>query len=143
MMRGGRARQRFRGTPPDEPLHPEPLGADALEIQIRRTRPGDDDEVDPRRHQIGVGPEALTAEPLHAVSLHGAPDATTHDQAEPGRPGDALSGEQEREVGGPHAPGVAIALGARELHVSADSTVGAEGHITRRAARGRGPVYFL
>jgi hypothetical protein len=143
MMRGGRPRQRFRGALPEEPLHPEPLGADAREVEVGRARSGDDDEVDPHRHQIGVGAEALTAEPLHAVSLHGTPDAATHDQAEPGRPGDALSGEQEREMSGPHAPRVAIALGARELDVPADSAIGAEGHITRPAARGRAPVYFL
>jgi hypothetical protein len=119
MMRAGPPRQRFRGALPEEPLHPEPLGADALEVEIRRTRPGDDDEVDPRGQQVRVGTEALSAEPFHAISLHGAADPATHDEPQPRRPGDPLSCEEEREMGGSYPARGAIALGARELCVLA------------------------
>jgi hypothetical protein len=143
MMRAGRARQRFRGSFLEQPLDPEPLGADTLEVELRCARAGDDDEVDPFREQVRLGPEALTAEPLHAVSLHGAADPAAHDQAEPRRARHALSRQEEREVGGTDAARVLVALRAREFRVFAESSVGAERHDARRRQATAAPAYFL
>ena len=145
MMRAGRPRQRFRSALLEKPLDPEPLGADPLEVEIRRARAGDDDQVDPPGHQARMGPEALTAEALDAVSLHRAPDPAPHDQPEPRRARLSLGCQEEGEMRGPHAPRGAIGLGARELRVPAESAIGAEGHHLARRPRDRAdvPAYFL
>jgi hypothetical protein len=143
MMRAGRARKRFRGALPEQPLYPEPLGADTLEVELRRSRAGDDDEVDAYREQVRMGAKALTAEPLHPVSLHGAADPAAHDQAESRRSGHALRRQQEREMGSADAARVLVALRARELRVFAESSVGAEGHDARRRQATAVPAYFL
>jgi hypothetical protein len=145
MMRVGRPRQRFRGALPEKPLDPEPLGANTLEVELGRPSARNDDEVDPLREQVRVGPEALTAEPFHAVSLHGAANSPPHDQAEPRRARHAPSGQQEREVGRPDAAGAPIALRAHELCVLAEPSVGPEGHGARRplSCRLQEPPYFL
>jgi len=141
MMRPGRPRQRFRGALAQEPLHTEPLALDMLEVELGRTGTSDDDEVDPHGEQLRVRSEALTAEPLYAVSLHGTADPAPDDQAEPRRTGHALSREEQREVGRADAARVTVALRPRELRVLAESSFGAEGHEAR--CRQRGAPYFL
>lgn len=145
MMRAGRPRQRFRSALLEEPLDPEPLGAHLLEVEVGRARAGDDDEVDPPRHQARMGPEAFTAEPLHPVSLHRAADPATHDQPEPRRARFSLGRQEEGEMGGPQASRGAIGLGPRELRVPAESAIGAEGHhLARRPPdRADASAYFL
>jgi hypothetical protein len=144
MMRRGRPRQRFRGAPLEEPPDAEPFCADAIEVEPRCPGPGDDDEVDPRREQVRMAPEALAAEPLDPVSLHGAPDPAAHHQPESRGARRALGRHEEREVRGPHPAGIAVALRARELRVLAESSIGAEEHGTRAAdLSGAAWPYFL
>ncbi len=128
MMRPGRSRQRFRSALLEEALDPQPLRPNALEVELRRTRARDDDQVDPRRQKVGVGPKALAAEAFDPVSLDGAADPAAHDQPEARRSGPALGRQEEREVRGSHAARAAIALRARELRMAAESAIGAEGH---------------
>jgi hypothetical protein len=128
MMRGGPARQRFRGSFHDESRDAEPLRADALEIEVGRTGAGDDDEVDPRGHEGRPRAEAFTAETLDAVSLHRAAHATTHDQAEPWRPRLTLRSQEQREMRRPDPARRGIVLRADELGVPSEPTIRAERH---------------
>ena len=134
MMRVRCARQRFRSALLEEPLDREPLGTHPRQVELRGPWARDDDEVDPPGKQVRTGPEALTAEALDPVSLHGAADPATHDQPEPRWARHPLGGHEEREVGGSYPAGRAIALRAHELCVLAESAIGAEGHEVRRAA---------
>jgi hypothetical protein len=43
---------------------------------------GDDDQVHPRRHEVRPEPEAVPADPLHAVALYGRADLLGDDDAE-------------------------------------------------------------
>jgi hypothetical protein len=128
MMRGGPARQRLGGPLHEESRHAEPLSADALEIEVRRAGAGDDDEVDPRRHEGRPRAEAFTAETLDAVSLHCAAHATTHDQAEPWRPRLALRSQEQREMRRPDPARRGIVLRADELGVPWEPTIRSERH---------------
>jgi hypothetical protein len=128
MMRGGPARQRFGGPLHEEPRDPEPFGADTLEIEVGRARAGDDDEVDPHRHEGRPGAEAFTAEALHAVSLHRAAHATTHDQAEPRRSRRTLRSQKQREMRRSNPSRRGIVLRADELGVPSEPAIRAERH---------------
>ncbi len=148
MMRAGPPRQRFRSALFEEADHPEPLGAHLREVELRRPRARDDDEVDATGEQVGVGPKALTAYALHPVSLHGAANPATHDQPEPRRPRLALSRDEQREMRRSDPAGVTVSLRACELRVFAEPAIGAEGHhlcsaIASAAGAGRAPAYFL
>ena len=143
-MRRGAARQGFRRALLKKACHPEPLGLDALEVELRGAGARDCDQVDPVGHEAWSQAKALTAEALHPVSLHRAADLATHDEPEPRGPGGALGRQQEREVRRSHAPRGAIGLRSRELRVLAEPAVRTEGgHGARAIGRERARDYFL
>ena len=55
---------------------------DVGEAELVRARPCDDDEIDPGGQEVGPSPEALAAEPLHAVAQDGGADLARHDHPE-------------------------------------------------------------
>jgi hypothetical protein len=104
MVRVGRPRQRFRRAPPQQRLDRTPLGPHVGKSQLVRPLASDDDEIHTRREELGPRAEALPAEPLHAISAHGAADPACHDKAKPRRAGRRGLGRDEQcEVGGPDA----------------------------------------
>jgi hypothetical protein len=65
-------------------LRTPPFGLDFGEPKRRRSLLCDDDEVDPRGHEVGPQPEALTAHALHAVPFDSATNFLRHHEPEPG-----------------------------------------------------------
>ncbi len=48
-----------------------PFLTNLRKAEERRALLGDDDEIHPRRHEVRPEAEAVAADPLHAVPLHG------------------------------------------------------------------------
>ncbi|HLK37429.1 MAG TPA: hypothetical protein VKU41_11805 [Polyangiaceae bacterium] len=138
MMRLAPSRQRFRGAFAQQAGHVLPFPPDVLDRQPVGAGPSDHDEVGPPGQEIGPRAKTLTAEPLDAVSLHGAADFPGHDHAQPRRPplelgpllaavgGGllALRGDEQREVRGPDAPPLPLSL--NEVCMPAYATIPAE-----------------
>jgi hypothetical protein len=99
MMRRAGARQRLFRTPPQEPLHAAPFGANLRQPEAGGAGARDDNEVDARREQARPGPEALAAESLDPVSSDGPSDRSSGHDAEARREGlSRLRRYEQREV---------------------------------------------
>jgi hypothetical protein len=104
MVRVGGPRQRFRSSLPQQWLDRTPLRPHLGQSQLVRALTGDDDEIHARRKELRPRAEALSAEPLHAISADCAADPACDDEAKPRRArGRRLGCHQECEVGGPDA----------------------------------------
>jgi hypothetical protein len=107
MIRVARPRQCFCGALPELRLDCPPFGTQLGEVELVRPNPRNDDEVDTGGQELRPMAEALTAEPLYAVSAHGASDLRRDDQTEPGRTRHVahprLGRHQQSEMGRPHA----------------------------------------
>jgi hypothetical protein len=139
-------RQRFHGTFLKQPLDAAPLGTHIREPELVGSFARNHDEIHAVGQQGRPLPEALAAEPFHAVALHGAPDLARHDQPEPSRTGltSPLRRHEQGEVGGAHA--ASKALRPDELLVLPHPAVRPEGSAARaHGARciGQQPSYFL
>jgi hypothetical protein len=134
------ALQRFHCAFLKQPLDSAPLGTHVCELELVRASPRNHDEI----HAVGQErrplPEALAAQPLHTVPLHGATDLARHDEPEARRSWrgrcacGSLRRDEEREVRRPDA--APRALRADELLVLSQPAAGTEGVTQRRG-------YFL
>ncbi len=94
-------RQGFHRSLRKLPLDAPPLGPDLREPELGRTFPCDHDEIHSVRQERRPLPEALAAEPLHAVPAHCRTDLARDDEAQPGRrlrTSTRLEGDEEREM---------------------------------------------
>lgn len=118
MMRASRLRQRFRGAFLKQGCDRSPLGTHLIQLELVRPVASNDDEIHPGRKQLGPGPEALAAEPLHAVAPHCRAELAGDDDAQPrGARGRGLRRDEQREVRRADTP--ARPLGAHELRMLA------------------------
>jgi hypothetical protein len=108
-------------------LRTPPFVPDGGEAQEWGALPGDDDEVDPRWHEVGPEAEAFAANALDPVTSHCGADLLRHDEAEPRRSRRGLDAkrlrDEEDEVLARRASGPARwRLNALEVGVSPDLT---------------------
>jgi hypothetical protein len=126
MVRGGGPRQRFRGAPSQQRLDRTPLRPHLGESELVRALTGDDDQIHTRRKQLRPRAEALTADPLHAIAAHSAPNPACHDEAKPRRARwGRLWRDEQCEVGGPYA--ASYPLRACKFRMLAQPAVAPEG----------------
>jgi hypothetical protein len=134
MMRRPPSRQGLFGAFSQEALHGKPFGAHFAQPEVVGARARNDDEVDTVGEQAAPGSEALTAEALDPISLHGAPDAAGCDDAEARRGGLAgLRRHEEGEMGRSHT--ATQALCPDELGMLSEPSVSAKPE-RHRAAEG-------
>ena len=112
----------------ERPAHPLPFVSHGREPEHRSPLSRDDHEVDPRGQEIRPQPEALPADPLHAISLDGRAELLGHDQPESGRRArvSARPRHEEDKVAARRTPGleaVSARLDALEVRVSPDLSV--------------------
>jgi hypothetical protein len=147
MMRVALLRQRFRSALPKKALDARPFGPHPSQVEPGGAGTSDHNEVDPVGDQAGPRSEALSAEPLDAISPNGVADAPAHHEAEsrraacPGTQMGRLRGDEQRKVCRPYPPRLPLTLSSHEFRVLAEPTVGTEGHGAGSSTRPR--VYFL
>ncbi len=131
--RSGRARQCLGGASAQSPLDTEPFLANQRGAELVGARTSNDDEVDPRRKQIGPCSEAFSADALDSIAPDGGADFAADHEAHPrggrGAPF-GLRGHEEGEVRRYDPP--SRALGSDEFDMAPQPAVLPEGEGRRR-----------